>query len=384
MPGDPFDATWTDDEDEARAAVRDGTAVAAVLVDLRETTDVVLVNARADDDLNQAVVDQISAVEKTHERTVEVQHVAGSDSDGAADRVRLFALLCGLVGFGFVLVVSLVRGPVARTAGLGVVRVLGLGAVSLAGAALLQFMPRPRSATTPSPYSGWAPSTRSRSGRSRSPSRRWPGSSAWWPCRRRTSSWPRRCWPAPAPTCCRRRGRWCRRGHRPAPPSRRWRTRRTSTRAGPCSRRWCSPPPRCWPWWRWCCRGGCVTAASTWARAATRSWRCRCGTGACGCSVRCCRWRSCSGWSSPSCPRRSSPPARCPASRRRRPASTTADGRATSPSSTSRSRRCRAARRSRAATSVPTSSSPTAGSSSSSATRCAATTSTARGSRATR
>jgi hypothetical protein len=141
MPGDPFDAGWTDDEDEARAAVRDGTDVAAVLVDLRVTTDVVLVNARADDDLNQAVVDQISAVEKTHERTVEVQHVADSGSDGSADRVRLFALLCGLVGFGFVLAVSLVRGPVARTAGLGVVRVLGLGAVSLAGAALLQFIP---------------------------------------------------------------------------------------------------------------------------------------------------------------------------------------------------------------------------------------------------
>lgn len=141
MPGDPFDAGWTDDEDEARAAVRDGTAVAAVLVDLRETTDVVLVNARADDDLNQAVIDQISAVEKTHDRTVEVQDVAGSGSDGAAGRVRLFAVLCGLVGFGFVLVVSLVRGPVARTAGLGVVRVLGLGAVSVAGATLLQLLP---------------------------------------------------------------------------------------------------------------------------------------------------------------------------------------------------------------------------------------------------
>jgi len=141
MPGDPFDATWIDDEDEARTAVHDGTAVAAVLVDLRETTDVVLVNARADDDLNQAVVDQISAVEKTHQRTVEVQEVAGTGSDGAADRVRLFAVLCGLVGFGFVLVVSLLRGPVARTAGLGVLRVLGLGAVSLAGAALLQLLP---------------------------------------------------------------------------------------------------------------------------------------------------------------------------------------------------------------------------------------------------
>ena len=45
MPGAPFDATWTDDEDEARERVRDGRAVAAVLVDLRTTRDVVVSTA---------------------------------------------------------------------------------------------------------------------------------------------------------------------------------------------------------------------------------------------------------------------------------------------------------------------------------------------------
>ena len=60
MPGTPFDAEWTDDEDEARQAVKDGTAVAAVLVDLRGTQDVVLVNARADGRLNDAVADRIA------------------------------------------------------------------------------------------------------------------------------------------------------------------------------------------------------------------------------------------------------------------------------------------------------------------------------------
>src|SRR5690242_6571902 len=51
MPGAPFAADWTDDADEARAAVRDGRAVAAVLVDLRETRDVVLTDPRQDHEL---------------------------------------------------------------------------------------------------------------------------------------------------------------------------------------------------------------------------------------------------------------------------------------------------------------------------------------------
>ena len=141
MPGTPFDAEWTDDEDEARQAVKDGTAVAAVLVDLRETEDVVLVNARADGDLNDAVVDQLRSISTSQDRTVRVQQLARAGSAGAADRVRWFVILTGLLGFGFVLVVSLVRGPVARSARLGVLRVVGLGAVAVAGTTLLQALP---------------------------------------------------------------------------------------------------------------------------------------------------------------------------------------------------------------------------------------------------
>ena len=41
MPGQPFEADWTDDAAAAREAVRSGRSVAAVPVDLRETHDVV-------------------------------------------------------------------------------------------------------------------------------------------------------------------------------------------------------------------------------------------------------------------------------------------------------------------------------------------------------
>ncbi|KQW47897.1 hypothetical protein ASC77_15915 [Nocardioides sp. Root1257] len=144
MPGEPFDATWTDDEDEARAAILDGTVVAAVLVDLRTTQDVVLVNARADHALNDAVVESIASVERAHDRTVTVEELAKEGADGAAGRVRMHVLLLGAVGFGFVLLISLVRGPVASSARLGVLRVVALAGVSVAGAALLQVVPATR------------------------------------------------------------------------------------------------------------------------------------------------------------------------------------------------------------------------------------------------
>jgi len=143
MPGEPFEATWTDDAADARSAVQDGSVVAAVLVDLRETRDVVLVNPRNDHELNKAVVARVDSIEQARDRTTEVQQVRATGAD-AADRVRLQVLLCGLVGFGFAVAVSLVRGPVAATAGRGLLRVLGLAVTSVLGAALLQLLPATR------------------------------------------------------------------------------------------------------------------------------------------------------------------------------------------------------------------------------------------------
>ena len=144
MPGTPFDATWTDDTDQARTAVRDGTAVAAVLVDLRTTRDVVLVDARADAALNDAVTDRLAAISASRDRTFAVEELAPEDAD-AADRVRWFVLLAGALGLGFALALSLVRG---RAGGSDRARVLpglaALAGVAVAGASVLQLAPGTR------------------------------------------------------------------------------------------------------------------------------------------------------------------------------------------------------------------------------------------------
>ncbi|MBC2931610.1 DUF4185 domain-containing protein [Nocardioides sp. zg-1228] len=144
MAGAPFDATWTDDEDEARSAVHDGTAVAAVLVDLRTTRDVVLVNARADAALNDAVTDRLETISASRDRTFAVEELAVEDSD-AAERVRWFVLLAGVLGLGVALVLSLVRG---RAGGSDRSRLLpavvALGGVAVTGAAVLQLAPATR------------------------------------------------------------------------------------------------------------------------------------------------------------------------------------------------------------------------------------------------
>jgi len=141
MPGEPVDADWTADADDARRAVRDGDAVAAVLVDLPRTRDVVLVNRGADPELNDAVVARITAVEAARDRTVEVELVGPHGTAGADGRIRWYVVLCGLLGFGFVLAASLVRGPVAASAGRGAVRLLSLGGVAVLGATVLQLLP---------------------------------------------------------------------------------------------------------------------------------------------------------------------------------------------------------------------------------------------------
>lgn len=140
MPGGDVDTTWVDDADQAEQDVRDGTVQAAVLVDLRETEDVVVVGAWADPDLNRAVVDRIEAVERSHHRTVHVVERDQDWSDGAA-RVRLVTLVSALMGFLYVVAVSLLRGPWAASLGRGVARVLGLAGVAVGTAVALSVVP---------------------------------------------------------------------------------------------------------------------------------------------------------------------------------------------------------------------------------------------------
>lgn len=141
LPGEPFAADWTADEDVARAAVRSGDAVAAVLVDVAATRDVVLVNGGADHALNTAVVDRITAVEEARGRTVEVRELTLPGAVGAESAIRTYVLVCGMLGFGLVLGVSLVRGPVAASPTAGVHRLLSLAVASVLGAGVLQVLP---------------------------------------------------------------------------------------------------------------------------------------------------------------------------------------------------------------------------------------------------
>ena len=141
MPGQPFEADWTDDAAAAREAVRSGRSVAAVLVDLRETHDVVLVNGGADPELNAAVADRLASIEKARDRTVEVRELTRPGTAEAEVSIRDYVLLCGLLGFGFVIAISLVRGPVAESATGGAVRLGALALVSGLGATLLQLLP---------------------------------------------------------------------------------------------------------------------------------------------------------------------------------------------------------------------------------------------------
>lgn len=140
MPGRPFEATPTGDEDAARQAVEDGTVVAALVVDLRGTTDQAYVDPARDPALTEAVLDRLRAVEQTYERTVEVREVAAAAPDQAA-HVDNLVLLSTLGGFVTVLLISLVRGPVARTFRRGVLRVGILAVSSLAMALLLAVLP---------------------------------------------------------------------------------------------------------------------------------------------------------------------------------------------------------------------------------------------------
>lgn len=106
----------------------------AVLVDLSETRDTLVLSASVDDRLSRAVSEQAVAIERAHGRTIRVQWVSASDVGD--DVPRGLAVVFGAVGFLLALVLSLRFGPVARTVWLGARRLTAVGLVSL-GAAYL-------------------------------------------------------------------------------------------------------------------------------------------------------------------------------------------------------------------------------------------------------
>src|SRR6478735_9570364 len=132
--GDRLVASPAPSEAVARRRLRAGASVAAVVVDLRGTRDRLLLEPVRDHPLNLAVTRRIVAVERGYGRTVDIEHLAEPAARTTAlPRLYRLDLAAVLVGFLFVVAVTVWRGPVARTLRRGAARVAG--AVVLAGVA---------------------------------------------------------------------------------------------------------------------------------------------------------------------------------------------------------------------------------------------------------
>lgn len=149
LPGDPFALRAVPDEATARAALADGSAQAALVVDLTGATDRLLLPTSNDPALDTAVRDRVTRVEQSLGRQVEVATVGPAVADGTrADAYRAVTLSI-LLGFVVAVGTSLYGGPVVRgrrhglrrsllVAGLaiGVGGLLGLWLLGSAAAAL--------------------------------------------------------------------------------------------------------------------------------------------------------------------------------------------------------------------------------------------------------
>lgn len=139
MEGTPFQAYVGRDADAAEDSVRRGTTAAGLTVDLRVTEDVLVLNAANGDRLNQAILDRVEVLESSYDRTVRVETV--DTARGAPHSPDVLALLAHGVAFAFVVVVSLLLGPVTRTLGRGLLRHVVLAGVSVATGVVLALSP---------------------------------------------------------------------------------------------------------------------------------------------------------------------------------------------------------------------------------------------------
>jgi hypothetical protein len=136
----PLDARVVASADEiapdaaaARARVRSGEAAAAVVIDLRRTTDTLLVADWLPDDVRRQLVVDAGAVSGSYGRDLTTERVAPPTDTSRETPVRLVALLVAL-GVGLAAAVTAWRGPVARTLARGAARLAGTAALGcLAG-----------------------------------------------------------------------------------------------------------------------------------------------------------------------------------------------------------------------------------------------------------
>ncbi|MRJ75757.1 hypothetical protein GEV29_04350 [Aeromicrobium sp. SMF47] len=138
LDGRPFSARALTTADEARASVASGRSVAAVVVDLRNETDVLYVASANGEDLNRAIVREVARVEGAYGRRADVRDVVRADR-GDADHRRVYLLTGLAVATG--LVVAMVstwrRGPRSETLAAGAHRLAVNGAAAVVVGGLL-------------------------------------------------------------------------------------------------------------------------------------------------------------------------------------------------------------------------------------------------------
>lgn len=130
----PLSLGNTESPDVAAAALAENSAVAVVAIDLRGEVDLMTLNPRGDERRDVAVVDLVAELEAGYGRELLVER-DGRPWTGGSDGLPIvgLALVATLAGFLAAVVLSLVRGPSARSfrAGVGrfvVLIVLGTGA----------------------------------------------------------------------------------------------------------------------------------------------------------------------------------------------------------------------------------------------------------------
>ena len=137
LPGHPFALRSVDTADQARAAVEEGDARLAILVDPDQPRDTLYLAPDSSPALASAVTDQVREIARSLGRDLAVQTAPAQTSTGdVGPSARLAVVLTCVTGFGLAVVASLLFGPVARDRRRGALRTLAVGsaAVVLGGA----------------------------------------------------------------------------------------------------------------------------------------------------------------------------------------------------------------------------------------------------------
>lgn len=128
--GDELDASAMGSEKEALRDLREGRVKAVLVLDLAATTDTLIVSETSSTALADALKIRVQAVERGNQRTLVVQHPQVTPT---VTEVGVVVVVGMLAGFLFVLVISLLYGPVALELRLGARRlwVLALGSIAM-------------------------------------------------------------------------------------------------------------------------------------------------------------------------------------------------------------------------------------------------------------